>query len=100
MNGYQVEAQKLTKIITLLQRDQEKYGIEATQAHAKYYQKMEEVKMKNQVIQDLQKKSSEIEAKLKVKSLISINKRSTKWFEVTETCTPNNCWKVRRKFKA
>lgn len=30
VNGYQVEAQKLTKIITLLQRDQEKYGIEAT----------------------------------------------------------------------
>jgi len=69
VNGYQIEAQKLTKIITLLQKDQEKYGIEATQAHAKYYQKMEEVKMKNNVIQDLQKKNQEIEAKLKDWSL-------------------------------
>jgi len=35
VNEYQIEAQKLNKIITLYQKDQEKYGIEAMQAHAK-----------------------------------------------------------------
>jgi len=58
--------------------------------------------MKNQVIQDLQKKSSEIEAKLKVLLKLvmnSINKLCMKWCAVTVTCTPNNCWRVRKRFR-
>ena len=48
--GYEAENEKLRKIITQLQKEQEKYGIEASQAHAKYYQTCEEVKIKiNQI---------------------------------------------------
>ena len=65
VRGYQIEAQKLNKIITLLEKEQEKYGIEASQAHAKYYQTIEEVKIKNNMIAELQKKNAEVEAKLK-----------------------------------
>lgn len=52
-------------MITQLQKEQEKYGIEASQAHAKYYQTIEEVKIKNNQITELQKKNGEVEAKLK-----------------------------------
>ena len=65
VKGYQIEAQKLTKIITLLEKEQEKYGIEASQAHAKYYQTIEEVKIKDNMTAELQKKNADIEAKLK-----------------------------------
>jgi len=30
-----------------LEKEQEKYGIDASQAHAKYYQTLEELKIKN-----------------------------------------------------
>jgi chromosome segregation ATPase len=63
--GYEVENDKLRKMITQLQKEQEKYGIEASQAHAKYYQTIEEVKIKNNQITELQKKNAEVEAKLK-----------------------------------
>lgn len=46
-----------------LKKEQEKYGIEASHAHAKYYQTIEEVKIKNTQIQNLQKENLEIEKK-------------------------------------
>ena len=65
VRGYQIEAQKLNRIISLLEKEQEKYGIDASQAHAKYYQTLEELKIKNNLINELQKKNSELDAKLK-----------------------------------
>lgn len=65
VRGYQIEAQKLNKTISQLEKEREKYGIEASQAHAKYYQTIEEVKIKNNMIAELQKKNAEVEAKLK-----------------------------------
>jgi chromosome segregation ATPase len=65
VRGYQIEAQKLNKIINLLEKEQEKYGVDASHAHAKYYQTLEELKIKNNLINELQKKNSELEAKLK-----------------------------------
>ena len=35
--GYKAEAQKLQKLIYQLEKDKQKYGIEASQANAKYY---------------------------------------------------------------
>ena len=55
----------MNKIITLLNAEQEKYGIEASFAHGKYYQTIEEVKIKNNIIAELQKKNKEVEEKLK-----------------------------------
>jgi len=65
VRGYQIEAQKLNRIINLLEKEQEKYGIDASQAHAKYYQTLEELKIKNNLINELQKKNGELDAKLK-----------------------------------
>jgi len=37
IQGYKAEAQKLQKLIYQLEKDKQKYGIEASQANAKYY---------------------------------------------------------------
>jgi len=62
--GYKIEAQKLNKIINLLEKEQEKYGIDASHAHAKYYQTLEEVKIKNNLINELQRRNAELNSKL------------------------------------
>ena len=63
--GYQSEAQKLQKLNYQLEKDKQKYGIEASQANAKYYQCLEQVKLKNNLITKLQKKNIEAEGRLK-----------------------------------
>ena len=65
VKGYQIESIKLNKQIKILQKQQEKYGIEASTAHARYYQTVEELKIKNNIIAELQKKNLELESKLK-----------------------------------
>lgn len=65
VKGYQIASIKLNKHIKNLQKQQEKYGIEASTAHAHYYQTLEELKIKNNIINELQKKSQELETKLK-----------------------------------
>lgn len=63
--GYKAEASKLNKLIWQLEKDKQKYGIEASQANAKYYQCLEQVKLKNNLITKLQKKNIEAEGRLK-----------------------------------
>lgn len=53
IQGYKAEAQKLYKLIHQLEKDKQKYGIEASQANAKYYQCLEQVKLKNNLITKL-----------------------------------------------
>lgn len=65
VEGYKTETQKLRDMINQLEKDKDKYGTEASQANAKYYQCMEKVKMKSTLITKLQKKNAEAEAKLK-----------------------------------
>lgn len=65
VKGYQIESIKLNKQIQILQKQQEKYGIEASTAHARYYQTVEQLKIKNNIIAELQKKNLELESKLK-----------------------------------
>lgn len=63
--GYKAEAQKLQKLIHQLEKDKQKYGVDASNANAKYYQCLEQVKLKNNLITKLQKKNIEAEARLK-----------------------------------
>ncbi|CAD8044098.1 unnamed protein product [Paramecium primaurelia] len=63
--GYEASNERINKMILQLQREQEKYGIEASQAHAKFYQTVEEVKIKNNQIAEQQKQIAEAEARLK-----------------------------------
>ncbi|OMJ91271.1 hypothetical protein SteCoe_6252 [Stentor coeruleus] len=59
------DAAKQYQDIIRLSKIKEKFGIEASQANAKYMQCLEEVKLKNNLIAELQKKNLEAEAKLK-----------------------------------
>ena len=65
VNGFEIETEKLNHQIKILQDQQQKYGIEASSAHARYYQTVEELKIKNNIIAELQKKNLELESKLK-----------------------------------
>lgn len=65
IQGYKVEAQKQAKMIYQLEKEREKYGAEASDATAKYLQALEEVKLREMAIIDLQKKIAEGENKLK-----------------------------------
>jgi uncharacterized membrane protein YjjP (DUF1212 family) len=38
VTSYQVEHEKLSRILEQIKKEQEKYGIEASHAHSKYYQ--------------------------------------------------------------
>ena len=64
-DGIAIECEKLKNIMTQLDNEKKKYGVEASQANAKYYQCLEKVKLKNNLITKLQKKNIEAEAKLK-----------------------------------
>lgn len=63
--GYEIESVKLNSMIRELQKQQEKYGAEASTAHARFFQTVEELKIKNSIIDELQKKNSDLENKLK-----------------------------------
>ena len=65
IQGYKVEAQKQQKLIFQLEKEREKYGIEASEANGKYMQALEEVKLREMAIIDLQKKIAEGENRLK-----------------------------------
>ena len=58
--------QKLSQENIKLEKDKEVYAEQATQANSKYYQCLEQVKLKNNLITKLQKKNLEAEAKLKL----------------------------------
>jgi len=63
--GYRSEAQRQSKLIYSLEKEREKYGLEASEATSKYLQALEEVKLREVAIVDQQKKINEGESKLK-----------------------------------
>lgn len=56
---------ELSKRIWSLEKEKEKFGKEASMANARYHQSLEEVKLKKNIIAELQKKKAEADAKLK-----------------------------------
>eukprot|EP00291_Cryptomonas_curvata_P003512 CAMPEP_0172182760 /NCGR_PEP_ID=MMETSP1050-20130122/18581_1 /TAXON_ID=233186 /ORGANISM="Cryptomonas curvata, Strain CCAP979/52" /LENGTH=858 /DNA_ID=CAMNT_0012856247 /DNA_START=81 /DNA_END=2653 /DNA_ORIENTATION=+ len=65
INGYKTEAQRQRKSIYALEKEREKYGQQASDATAKYLEALEEVKIRQMTIMDLQKTIQEGEQKLK-----------------------------------
>ncbi len=63
--SYRQEASKQRKLIYQLEKDREKYGVEASEANAKYMQALEQAKLKEMQLGEMQKKITEGEAKLK-----------------------------------
>jgi chromosome segregation ATPase len=65
ITGYKSDAQKQRKMIYALEKEREKYGQQASDATAKYLEALEEVKIRQMTIMDLQKTIQEGEQKLK-----------------------------------
>ncbi|KAG2452283.1 hypothetical protein HYH02_003307 [Chlamydomonas schloesseri] len=65
IQGYKMEAQKQSKLIYQLEKEREKYDLEAAEANSKYQQAQLEVKLRVDAIMDLQKRIAEGEGKLK-----------------------------------
>ncbi len=65
IQGYKAEAQKQRQVIYGLEKEREKYGQQASDATSKYMQALEEVKVREGTIAELQKKIQESDAKLK-----------------------------------
>mmetsp|Transcript_20466 Transcript_20466/g.67583 ORF Transcript_20466/g.67583 Transcript_20466/m.67583 type:complete len:454 (+) Transcript_20466:1147-2508(+) len=65
MNAFKAETVKQRKIIYQLEKERERYGVEASEQRNLYLQAMEEVKLRDMRVNELQKKVSEWEAKLK-----------------------------------
>ena len=65
ISGYKAEAHKQRKQLFLLEKDGEKCGTEAAEATSKYQQALEEVKVREMSIIQLQKRISEGDHKLK-----------------------------------
>ena len=63
--AYKTDAHKQRKVIFLLEKEGEKYGAEAGEASGKYAQALEEVKVRELSIIQLQKRISDGETKLK-----------------------------------
>lgn len=65
ISGLHKEQEHLSKKITNLEKEKEKYGIQSAQANAKYFHSLEEIKLKDNLISEFQKKNIETESKLK-----------------------------------
>ena len=63
--GYKIEAQKQANMIRKLEKEREKYGSESSEVTGKYLQALDEVKVREMAIVDLQKKITDGENKLK-----------------------------------
>ncbi|KAI8476303.1 MAG: flagellar associated protein [Monoraphidium minutum] len=65
INGYRTEAARTSKAIWSLEKEREKYSSEAADSAAKYQQALEEVKVREVAIVELQKRIGEGEGRLK-----------------------------------
>lgn len=63
--GFKNELEKLQKNMWVLESDRDKYCVEASKANKNYYQSLEQVKLKNNLITRLQRKNIEAEGRLK-----------------------------------
>ena len=65
INLYKSESMKQRKIVHHLEKERERFGAEASDAGAKFVAALEEVKLREMTILDLQKKIAEGDARLK-----------------------------------
>merc|ERR1719230_85184 len=65
MNSFKAETVKQRKAIYQLEKERERYGVETSEQRALYLQAMEEVKLRDMRVNELQKKVGDGETKLK-----------------------------------
>ena len=94
------EIEKLLKKISQLEKEKEKYGINAAQANAKYFHALEEIKLKDNLISEFQKKNIETEAKLKQQQNLYEAVRSDRnLYSKNLTETQDEIAEIKRKYK-
>jgi len=94
------EVEKLKKKISQLEKEKEKYGINAAQANAKYFHALEEIKLKDNLISEFQKKNIETEAKLKQQQNLYEAVRSDRnLYSKNLTETQDEIAEIKRKYK-
>ncbi|EAR86580.1 flagellar associated protein (macronuclear) [Tetrahymena thermophila SB210] len=65
LSGMNKEMDKFNYHIAQLKKEKEKYAVQAAAANAKYFHALEEIKLKDNLISEFQKKNIETQAKLK-----------------------------------
>eukprot|EP00898_Chlorokybus_atmophyticus_P000353 jgi/Chlat1/1318/Chrsp118S01746 len=65
VSGYRAEAARQARVVAALEREREKYGAEASDASSKYLAALEEVKLREMTVLELQKRIAEGENRLK-----------------------------------
>ncbi len=94
------EIERKNQKITSLEREKEKYGINAAQANAKYFHCLEEIKLKDNLISEFQKKNIETEAKLKQQQNLYEAVRSDRnLYSKNLTETQDEIAEIKRRYK-
>ena len=93
------ELTKKSQQIAILEREKEKYGIQFGQANTKYFHSLEEIKLKDNLISEFQKKNIETEAKLKQQQSLYETVRSDRnQYSKNLTDTNEEIAEIRRKY--
>jgi hypothetical protein len=94
------QSDRKSKKIAALEKEREKYGIQSAQAHAKYYHSLEEIKLKDNLISEFQKKNIETEAKLKQQQNLYEAVRSDRnLYSKNLTETQEEIAEIKRRYK-
>lgn len=100
ISAFKQEASKQRKLIFQLEKDREKYGVEASEAKAKYMQALEEIKLREMQKAELQKKVTEGEVKLKQQQQLYEGVRSDRnLYSKNLIETQDEISEMKRKFK-
>ena len=90
----------MDKNISKLEKDKEKYGMQAAQANAKYFHSLEQIKLKDNLISEFQKKNIETEAKLKQQQTMYEGVRSERnLYSKQLTETQDEIAEIKRRYK-
>ena len=94
------DIERLNRKISQLEKEKEKYGINAAQANAKYFHSLEEIKLKDNLISEFQKKNIETEAKLKQQQNLYEAVRSDRnLYSKNLTETQDEIAEIKRRYK-
>jgi len=100
INAIKKEIDKKNKKINTLEKEKEKYGMTAAKANAKYFHSLEEIKLKDNLISEFQKKNLETEAKLKQQQTLYENVRHERnIYSKALTETNDDINELRRRYR-
>ena len=100
INSIKKQIDRKNKTINRLEKEKEKYGMTAAKANAKYFHSLEEIKLKDNLISEFQKKNLETEAKLKQQqTLYETVRHERNIYSKSLTETNEEINELRRRYK-